>query len=122
MDDDARQGGPRPRRKERVPPRVLTFRGQADPRRDASAPECACKPEAQFRLQNKPNPTDQLEPVMRRSQHRGRRGPRTGRYQSITSICHECHLIPLCMSWLGGHLTARWWWWHYCAWGTEVTT
>src|ERR1700728_3177577 len=69
MDNDARQGRPRPDRKDRSPPRILTFRGDTDPRRDACAPECACKPESQFRLQNKSNSAEQLEPVMHRSQY-----------------------------------------------------
>ncbi len=93
MDDHARQGRPGPGREEGVPPRVVTFRSEADPRRDGRSPECACKPEPEFRLQNESNPTGQLESVMRRSQDRGRGGPRPPHCHPMVSIRHGSNLI-----------------------------
>lgn len=86
MDDHACHGGPGQRRQERVPPRVITFRSEANPCRNAGAPECACAPEAEFRLQNESNATGQLEAVTRCGQDRRRRGPRPPYFQLFLRV------------------------------------
>jgi hypothetical protein len=93
VDECARQGRPGKGREERVPPCVVPFRGEADPRRDCGPPESTSKPESEFRLQHETNPTGQLESVMRRGQHRGRHGARPPHFHPTMPTRHGCHLI-----------------------------
>lgn len=114
MNEHASQGRPRPGREQRVPLRVASFRGEADPHRNARAPERGGKPESEFRLQNESNPTGQLEAVVSRSQDRSGRGPWSPYSHPLVSAGHGCHLTRPWISWLGGHRSGGWWCWHDC--------